>query len=283
MKRVQILNDVSMEIPEGSIFGFLGANGAGKTSLIQLIAGIRKPTTGTVTIRGIDTTDSKARSRLGYLPERPYFYEHLTGQEFLEYLGVLSGLDVRNLKSKITTALSRVGLSSAAKLRLKNYSKGMLQRIGVAQAILHDPEFVLLDEPMSGLDPVGRKEIRDLILELKHEGRTVFFSSHVIPDVESLCDRVGLIKKGKLIGSGVLSDFFKEESRPVEVGFTLASPSEAFKLQGLVRVEKLEGLTHRGWIEDPTLSGQVIEGLLKKKAVLQWMTPKPHSLEELFK
>ena len=199
LKRVQILHSVSLTIPERSIFGFLGANGAGKTTLIQLIVGLRKPTLGSVKVLGHDARSLEARSKIGYLPERPYFHPHLTGEGTLLYYGKLSGLTTTKIRSRIPSVLSAVGLRDAGRLELKNYSKGMLQRIGIAQALIHDPEFLVLDEPMSGLDPLGRKEMRELLLSLAREGRTLFFSSHIISDVEAICDQIALIQRGRIL------------------------------------------------------------------------------------
>jgi ABC-2 type transport system ATP-binding protein len=204
LKSVEVLKGVSLQVPKNSIFGFVGPNGAGKTTLIQLIVGIRQPTSGQVIVGGFSSSTLQARTKVGYLPERPYFYEHLTGRELLTHYGTLSGIH-ENLKDKITKVLSTVGLSHATDLELRRYSKGMLQRIGIAQSILHDPELLVFDEPMSGLDPVGRKEIRELLQSLKSQGKTIFFSSHVIPDVESICDSVALIRRGEMIASGPMS------------------------------------------------------------------------------
>jgi len=212
MRKVPVLQDVSFGVPSRSIFGFLGANGAGKTTLIHLIVGLRKPTQGRITLLGQDTTSYQARAKLGYLPERPYFHEHLTGEGLLKYLGALAGLKGSDLKSRIPKVLSTVGMTGAQKVELRSYSKGMLQRIGIAQALLHDPEFLVLDEPMSGLDPLGRKEMRELIRVLSGEGRTVFFSSHVIPDVEAICDHIALIQKGRLMSTGPLADYLSKRA-----------------------------------------------------------------------
>ena len=185
LSRVQILHKIALKVPRKSITGFLGANGAGKTTLINLIVGLRRPTCGTVRVCGYEATTPEARSRLGYLPERPYFYDHLTGEGLLNYFGTLAGMRKQEIRTRIPEVLTQVGMEHARRLELRRYSKGMLQRIGIAQALLHDPELLILDEPMSGLDPTGRKEIRELILRLAAEGRTIFFSSHVIPDVEA--------------------------------------------------------------------------------------------------
>ncbi|MGK5087771.1 ABC transporter ATP-binding protein [Bdellovibrionota bacterium FG-2] len=207
LKRAQVLHSVSLTVPRGSVFGFLGPNGAGKTTLIQLIVGHRAPTSGSIKVAGYPALSREAKSRVGYLPERPYLYEHLTGEGILRYFGALSGMTAQRLRERMPVVLELVGLSEAGKRELRKYSKGMLQRIGIAQAILHEPEFLVLDEPMSGLDPVGRKEMRELIAKLAREGHTVFFSSHVIPDVEAICDQVALIQKGHIVRSGPVSEF----------------------------------------------------------------------------
>lgn len=218
LKKTEILHGISFEVPKGSIYGFLGPNGAGKTTLIHLITGIKRPVAGNITLSGSPTDAQEARRKIGYLPERPYFYSHLTGAELLGFFGALSGLSKEDVQSRIPNILEEVGMSHARDLELKKYSKGMLQRIGIAQALIHDPEFLVLDEPMSGLDPVGRKEIRELILKLSKNGKTIFFSTHVIPDVEAICDRVAIIRKGTLLGAGPIQDFLRQQD---EKGFEI--------------------------------------------------------------
>lgn len=213
LKKVQILHGIDLTLSGRSTVGLVGANGAGKTTLLHLIVGLRKPTRGHVKIFGFDAQTFQARAKIGYLPERPYFHEHLTGEGMLKYFGALSGLSSKIIQSRIPTVLARVGMEEARRVELRRYSKGMLQRIGIAQALIHDPELLVLDEPMSGLDPVGRKEIRKLLTQLASEGRTVLFSSHIISDVEAVCDRVVAIEKGRLIASGTMDQFLtKEES-----------------------------------------------------------------------
>ena len=207
LKPVSVLKEVTFSVPKGSVFGFLGANGAGKTTLIHLIMGLRKPTSGTVRVFGLEAFSLEARSKIGYLPERPYFHEHLTGEGLLRYYGALSVMDKTELGDQISVVLKEVGMERARKTELRRYSKGMLQRIGIAQALLHRPPLLVLDEPMSGLDPLGRREMRDLIHQLASSGRTIFMTSHVIPDVEAICDQVALIQEGRLIESGPLSQF----------------------------------------------------------------------------
>ena len=205
LRPVEVLHQVSLTIPERSIFGFLGANGAGKTTLIHLMTGLRKPTRGSVQVFGKYATSIEAKSRMGYLPERPYFHEHLTGEGLLKYFGALAGLKPKEILTRIPKVLTQVGMANARRLELKRYSKGMLQRIGIAQALIHDPELLVLDEPMSGLDPLGRKEMRELILRLSQEGRTIILSSHVIPDVEAICDQVAFLDRGRLLECGPLA------------------------------------------------------------------------------
>jgi ABC-2 type transport system ATP-binding protein len=207
LEPAEVLKEVSFSVPVGSVFGFLGANGAGKTTLIHLLMGLRKPSSGQIRVFGLEAVLREARSKIGYLPERPYFHEHLTGEGLLRYYAALSVMDLSELDDRIGQVLREVGMERARRTELRRYSKGMLQRIGIAQALLHQPALLVLDEPMSGLDPLGRKEMRDLIHQLAASGRTIFMTSHVIPDVEAICNQVGLIQAGRLLESGPLSHF----------------------------------------------------------------------------
>ncbi len=200
------LKPLSLSVESNEVFGFLGPNGAGKTTTIKLLMGLIFPSAGTAKILGMDWRDPEVRSVIGFLPEQPYFYDHLTAPELLEYYAGLSGVPASGRKRRVAAMLERVKLSDVGKLQLRKFSKGMLQRVGIAQAILHDPQVVILDEPMSGLDPVGRREVRDLIQGLKDDGKTIFFSTHILADAESLCDRVAVIHKGELRGVGVVSE-----------------------------------------------------------------------------
>jgi ABC-2 type transport system ATP-binding protein len=217
LKRAEILKDVSFEVYPESIMGFLGANGAGKTTLIHILVGIKRAYSGSVKIGGIESHLPEARKLIGYLPERPYFATHLSGEAVLKYLGTLSGLTGSALSSAIDRSLEIVHLSHARHLRLKGYSKGMLQRLGIAQAILHDPPVLVLDEPMSGLDPVGRKEVREMMLNLHALKKTILFSTHVIPDVESVCDQVAIIRKGQVVGAGSIASFLDPGKQKFEL------------------------------------------------------------------
>lgn len=199
---VQALDGLTLSVARGEIYGFLGPNGSGKTTTLKILMGLMRPTGGQAEVLGKPAGDVEARRKIGFLPEAPYFYTYLTAEEFLTFYGQLAGLSRAEIGHRVVTLLETVGMKDAGGRQLRTFSKGMLQRVGLAQALIHDPDLVILDEPMSGLDPIGRKQIRDVILGLRDLGKTVFFSSHIIPDVEMICDRVGVVLKGKLIASG---------------------------------------------------------------------------------
>ena len=203
---VRALDGVSLDVEFGEILGFLGPNGAGKTTTLKLLMQLIYPSSGRAEILGRPAGDLEARRRLGYLPEVPYFYDNLTAEELLVYFGRLFGLSATDARSRSATLLDRVGLGAERRRQLREYSKGMLQRVGIAQALVNDPEVVFLDEPMSGLDPAGRRDTGDLIRELRDEGRTVFFSSHILSDAEALCSRVAILVQGRLVANGRLAD-----------------------------------------------------------------------------
>ncbi len=205
-KLVHALKDLNLEVPRGQVFGFLGPNGAGKSTTIKIMLNLLFPDEGRVIIGGVGVGDSRARKNIGYLPENAYFYDHLTAEELLTFGGKASGVPKAELPKIITELLARVDLSAARKRPLRSYSKGMVQRAGLALALVHNPEVIVLDEPMSGLDPIGRKMVGDLILEMKNEGKTVFFSSHILNDIERFCDRFGIIVNGSLGQVGTTED-----------------------------------------------------------------------------
>ena len=215
------LDHLSLEVAEGEIFGFLGPNGAGKTTTLKLLMGLIFPTEGSARIRGRSIADVSMHREIGYLPEQPYFYDYLTARELLDYYARFSGFTRTQRKERVARFLDLVGLTAAADVQLRKFSKGMLQRGGIAQAILHDPQVVFLDEPMSGLDPVGRREVRDIILGLKKQGRTVFFSTHILSDAEMLCDRVAVLVDGKLQGTGSPGEIVSIEVQAMEVFFEI--------------------------------------------------------------
>jgi ABC-2 type transport system ATP-binding protein len=216
-KRREALRDLNLSVRRGEIFGLLGPNGAGKTTAIKILMGIHFPTRGSAKILGRPLGDKRAKAQVGYLPENPYFYDYLTGGEFLDYYGRLYGMGRVQRRAKIPELLERVGLSASVSIPLRGYSKGMLQRIGIAQALLNDPEIVVLDEPQSGLDPIGRKEIRDIILSLREQGKTVFFSSHILQDAEMVCDRVAILHLGDLVKMGHLEELLTAHVSEFEI------------------------------------------------------------------
>lgn len=200
------LKGLSLSVERGETFGFIGPNGAGKTTTLKLLMGIIFPTAGSAHILGKDIADAEIKKKIGFLPEQPYFYDYLNPSELLDYYASLSGVSATERKKRIPELLERVGLADSARKQLRKFSKGMLQRVGIAQAIIHDPEVIFLDEPMSGLDPIGRHEIREMIQGLKDAGKTIFFSTHILSDAEALCDRVAVVHKGELRGIGVMNE-----------------------------------------------------------------------------
>ena len=230
LKKKKSLQNLSMQVPSGEIFGFLGPNGAGKSTTIKLLMRLIFPTAGTARILGRSIDDISMHERIGYLPEQPYFYDYLTATELLDYFARFHKLRASDRRERVERLLKKVGLETARTIQLRKYSKGMLQRAGLAQAILHDPEVVVLDEPMSGLDPLGRREVRDIILELKKQGRTVLFSTHILSDAEMLCDRVGVIVGGKLRGVGTPGEMVGIKSQGMEILFEREPSEKRFPL-----------------------------------------------------
>jgi ABC-2 type transport system ATP-binding protein len=211
------LDRLSLEIASGEVFGFLGPNGAGKTTTLKLLMRLVFPTSGHAEILGRPAGDASVRRRIGYLPEHPYFYDYLTAEELLSYFASLFGIRGEDRKRRVARLLDEVGLGAERRLQLRKYSKGMLQRVGIAQALLNEPEVVIFDEPMSGLDPLGRRDVRSLILRLRDRGCTVFFSSHVLSDAEALCSRVAIMARGRLVTSGRLTEMLAFQIRGWEV------------------------------------------------------------------
>jgi ABC-2 type transport system ATP-binding protein len=211
------LDALSLTVEQGEVFGFLGPNGAGKTTTLKLLMQLVFPTSGSATILGRPIGDVEVKRRIGYLPENPYFYDHLTAEELLAYFAGLFGYRGADRSQRVTRLLDDVGLGSERRMQLRKFSKGMIQRVGLAQALVNDPEIVFLDEPMSGLDPLGRRDVRALILRLRDEGRTVFFSSHILSDAETLCSRVAIVARGRLMASGSLSDLLAQQLQGWEI------------------------------------------------------------------
>ena len=221
LKRKTSLENLTMQVEHGEVFGFLGPNGAGKSTTIKLLMGIIFPTAGSAQILGKPVSDVSMHRDIGYLPEQPYFYDYLTAAEVLDYFARFHGFSATERKERVQRMLQKVGLETAGKIQLRKFSKGMLQRVGLAQAIVHDPKLLILDEPMSGLDPMGRREVRDIILELKNAGKTILFSTHILSDAETLCDRVGVIAGGQLRGVGAPGSIVGVKSLGMEIIFEL--------------------------------------------------------------
>src|SRR6201998_4644258 len=230
LKRKTSLEGLTMQVQDGEVFGVLGPNGAGKSTTIKLLMGIIFPTAGSAQILGKPVSDVSMHRDIGYLPEQPYFYDYLTAAEVLDYFARFHGFNAAERSERVQEMLQRVGLETAGKIQLRKFSKGMLQRVGLAQSILHDPKLVILDEPMSGLDPVGRREVRDIILELKNAGKTILFSTHILPDAEMLCDRVGVIVSGKLQGVGAPGELVGVQTHKMEILFSLAGTQNTVRL-----------------------------------------------------
>jgi ABC-2 type transport system ATP-binding protein len=278
LKKKTSLEGLTMEVQAGEVFGFLGPNGAGKSTTIKLLMGIIFPTVGTARILGKSISDISMHRDIGYLPEQPYFYDYLTAAELLDYFARFHGLAEADRRERVQRLLKKVGLDTAKKIQLRKYSKGMLQRVGLAQAILHDPQVVVLDEPMSGLDPVGRREVRDIILDLKRDGRTVLFSTHILSDAEMLCDRVGVIVGGKLRGVGTPGEIVGVQSKGMEILFEIAGGRAKETLRGRATQT---GDRYRIQLQDEQLYAVMDELRAAGAKVLSVSQLKP-SLEEYF-
>jgi ABC-2 type transport system ATP-binding protein len=279
-KRVEAVRDATFEVRKGEVFGFLGPNGSGKTTTLKMLMGLVRPTRGRAEVLGRSAADIEAKRRLGYLPETPYFYEYLSPEEFLDLVGALFDVPAAERRRRRDKLITRVGLDHARGRPLRKFSKGMLQRVGIAQALMGDPELVVLDEPMTGLDPVGRKEIRDLIVELRHEGRTVFYSTHILPDVEMTCDRVAMIFAGKIRSVGPLSQLMAARQLSTEV-FLHPGPGGPPALpDGARKRETPDGLA----IDLP--EGADVDAFLRAAldagAHILAVTPRKESLEDIF-
>ena len=283
-RRVRALDGLSLSIDQGQIFGFLGANGAGKTTTLKLLMRLIFPTTGSARILGHDIQDVQMHQRIGYLPENPYFYDYLTAREFLEYCAEIFGLPSAERKKRAADLLSRVGLDEKRwDTQLRKFSKGMLQRVGLAQSLVNDPEIVFLDEPMSGLDPVGRREVRDLIAALRDEGKTVFMCSHILSDIEVLCDRVAILKKGKLAQVGHLDELRQTTEGPNRME-VMATGADADALRQQLSATQITP-TPRGLrieISSEDEIERVIAALRKAGGKIVSIHPIKQSLEELF-
>jgi ABC-2 type transport system ATP-binding protein len=283
-RKVRALDGLSLSIDRGQIFGFLGANGAGKTTTLKLLMRLIFPTTGSAKILGHDIRDVGMHQRIGYLPENPYFYDYLTAREFLDYCAEIFGLPSAERKKRTADLLNRVKLDEKRwDTQLRKYSKGMLQRVGLAQSLINDPEIVFLDEPMSGLDPVGRREVRDLIGTLRDEGKTVFMCSHILSDIEVLCDQVAILKRGRLAQVGYLDELRRSTEGPNRME-VLATGTDAETLKQHLPESEIAP-TPRGLrieISSEDEIDRVLTALRKAGGKVVSIQPVKQSLEELF-
>jgi len=276
-KVVVALKDLSLSVASGEVFGFLGPNGAGKSTAIKTLVGQIRPTNGTACLFGQPTGAAEARMRVGYLPENPTFYDFLTAQEYLEMVGCVFGMTGESIRSESERVLDLMALTEAARRPIRGYSKGMVQRLGIAQALLHDPDLLILDEPMSGLDPVGRALVKQIILDLKQQGKTVFFSTHVIADVEAVCDRVGIIAAGQMQAVLNVADVLKSGIEGYSVKVSGCS-ADLFSDYTIFKQED-------GWWSTTVPRGQYqefMERLFANDGQIEFIEPQRRSLEALF-
>ena len=281
-KRHVALESLDLEVPAGGIYGFIGHNGAGKTTTIKLLMGLARPTRGTAVVLGRPIGHLTSLARIGFLPERPYFYDYLTGTEFLEFYARLFGIPAAVGRSRTAELLRTVELGSAGSNQLRTYSKGMLQRIGVAQALINDPALVILDEPMSGLDPAGRRLIRNQIMRMRDDGRTVFFSSHILSDVEMICDRIGILVRGRLHYSGGVADLLDQHTNRVEIRAENVPGEATGKLVELADEAAEHGAQWLIRCEEGDPARDILAFLTSRGARVVSVAPIRPSLEELF-
>jgi len=278
-RRYPVLKGISFSVFKGEIFGYLGPNGAGKTTTLKCILGLIFPDSGEITLFGQPHLSLKAKEKIGYLPENPYFYEYLTAREFLNFYARLFPSGRISDKNKIDELLSLVGLKKAADLQLRKFSRGMLQRVGLAQALINDPELVFLDEPLGGLDPIGRKELRDIIVNLKEEGKTVFMCSHILQDIEMICDRVAIIVAGRIVAQGSLPELISEKILFTEITLSGISQQE---LEGLGEFVSIQGDRALIKVFDENKIDQLLSLVKEKKGKIHSLVPRTETLEDIF-
>jgi ABC-2 type transport system ATP-binding protein len=282
LQRVPALQGLNLDIARGEIFGYLGPNGAGKTTTMKLLMGLIFPTKGKVLIWGQAPWRNEVKAKIGFLPENPYFYDYLKVQELLQFYGRIFGLDRRELKVRIARLLERLGLTKEVNTPLRQLSKGNIQRVGLAQALLNDPDLLILDEPMSGLDPIGRREVRDLILQLHDEGKTILFSTHILSDVETICHRVGILVKGKMRKTGPLGDLLNPRVIGYEVTASGLDRDTMSLLEGIA-IRLVGGRKHEAMVElKEDDVDDVMEILRQRGARVISLIPKKEGLEEVF-
>jgi ABC-2 type transport system ATP-binding protein len=281
-KRVEAVKGVTFTVHRGEIFGLLGPNGAGKTTTIKSVLGLIFPTRGSVKIFGIEGHRPDNARRLGYLPENPYVYQYLKPLEFLDLCGQLVGMSRADRARSSEAMIDKVGLRHAVDRPIGKFSKGMMQRIGLAQALLHDPELLILDEPMSGLDPVGRKEVRDLLLEQRTRGKTLIFTSHILTDVERICDRVAIVHQGKMTAYGRLNELLRQEVQRVEIEIDAVSDALRNELSQFGDVSSGRGTHVRLRVEGDETVPDILKRTLAQGGKIIAMSPQRETLEDLF-
>ena len=282
-RQVRALDNLSLYVNQGEVFGFLGPNGAGKSTTIKLLMNLLYPTSGSARILGEPVSSTAMRKNIGYLPENPYLYDYLTPLELLTYVGRLFGLGGRDIKARTRALIEDVGLSHAENRQLRKFSKGMVQRLGIAQALINEPKIVFFDEPMSGLDPLGRMDVRRIILSLKARGVTVFFSSHILPDVEAICDRVAILNRGKLHESGKLADILKVGVEGHEIIVSGEAPDINDAIGGLCNEIHAMGDRFQLRVRDEKAVRDALRFVFERNMELISVNPIRPSLEEHFK
>ncbi len=281
MRAAQALKGVDLTIQKGEIFGYLGPNGAGKTTTLKIIVGIIFPSSGYIRVLSQPPGDVAVRQRIGFLPESPYFYEYLNAQEFLDFYARLFAIPLGVRRERIRRLLKTVGLEKKASEPLRRFSRGMLQRVGIAQALINDPELIILDEPMSGLDPLGRAQIREIIQKLKEEDKTVIFSSHIIPDVEAIADRVGIIVDGKIRDVGNIDDLLSKRVQSVEITARGVDAKLTARLGPKAAVKRIVGEHTVLVIDGPEPVNEVIDAIRAGKGTIESVEPIRMTLEDL--
>jgi len=282
-RRVEILRGISFSVPKGRTVGYLGANGVGKTTTLKILVGLLEADGGSAEVLGMPVHDPACRRRVGFLPENPYFYEHLSAREAMRFYGGLSRMDPAAAEARSAELLEKVGLGRSADRRLGEYSKGMRQRLGVAQALLHDPELLILDEPMSGLDPFGRLLVKDLMLEERAKGKTIFFSTHILADVEEVCDYVLILADGRVTASGTVKELLGHGVSEYEVVVRGGDPRLLEDLApGHVRLVRQDGDLVRARIPGTVDPARLQGDAAKAGAVILELVPRRETLEDLF-
>jgi ABC-type multidrug transport system, ATPase component len=280
-KKINALTDLRLQITRGEVFGFLGPNGAGKTTTFKLLLGLLHPTRGKIFLWGKDHYKTELKSKIGFLPESPYFYSYLKAKEYLHLCGQLCGINYKERQRKLNSLMERVGLGDHKDSLIKTFSKGMLQRLGLAQALINDPELLILDEPLSGLDPLGRKEVKDIMLELKAQGKTIIFSTHILSDIETVCDRVGIIIKGRLKDCGPIENLLNPKIKSFEIcikGLPIETINNLRK-RGLPLIQRGEEAFIQ--VEEMEVN-EVLHELLKRGGELISLIPRKETLEDIY-